>query len=446
MSSPVWRFACLVFVSLLAGCAGTYATKDGPPPRDFSVAGAPPDMTAGSGGNGGGGGSGGGGSGGSGGGGGGSGGSGGGSSDLAAPAQGGPDMTSTGPPDLMPACLAAIADDGGVAPGLHLAAPGPSHTLYAARFDGNSWSTVATSAGAQVADVAIALTGTPPRPLVVARMSDAQLHGTLYDPCYQTYPALAQIRSDGWTALRPSLLGNDSGADVVFRGGFDDKLYWSRFDGSAWQTIAIDGNLHTDQIPQALYRSGAVHALYNNVKDGQNLYDGTLQTAGGVATALGGSSGFGPVAVTVGSETYVVFTGMNEHVYWYKSSAPATIHDLCDGQSNCFILAEAAPALVLAGDGGLVAIFRGTDHHLYSSSLPSGSSTWSAALPVSGNGETTTLAVALAPGLGAALAEAVYVRAGDGYPRHARLAAGAWQVTTVAPVALTGAAALALSH
>src|SRR5260370_10603511 len=120
-----WRFACLVCSSTLAGCAGTYATKDGPPPRDFSVAGAVPDMASGVGGNGG------------------SGGSGdlampapSSGGDLAAPAQGsGPDMTPTGPPDLMPACLASLGHDGGVAPRPHPAAPGPSHTPSARRFD-----------------------------------------------------------------------------------------------------------------------------------------------------------------------------------------------------------------------------------------------------------------------------------------------------------------------
>jgi hypothetical protein len=78
--------------------------------------------------------------------------------------------------------------------------------------------------------------------------------------------------------------------------------------------------------------------------------------------------------------------------------------------------------------------------------VPSGASKWTAVLPVSGASEATSLAVAMSPGLGSAVAEAVYVRAGDGYPRHARLVAGAWQVTTVASVALTGAAALALSR
>jgi hypothetical protein len=275
---------------------------------------------------------------------------------------------------------------------------------------------------------------------------DAQLDGTLYDPCYQTYPALAQIRSDAWTALRPSLLGNDSGGDVIFRGAFDDKLYWSHFDGSAFSTIVTDGNLRSDQIPQALYLGGAIHAIYNNVAQSQDLYDGAINSSGGTATALGGDSNFGPAAVAVGSDAYVVFTGMDEHVYWYKASSPSSIHDLCDGQSSCYILAEAAPSLTLAGDGSLVVVFRGTDHHVYSSSLPSGTSTWSAVLPVSGDMETTSLAVALAPGVGSATVEALYVRAADGYPRHARLVVGAWQVTTVAPVALTGAAALALSY
>jgi hypothetical protein len=437
MSGPCFRFACVLCLTGVAACASTYAPVNEPPPRDFSVGGGDlgaggvggvgaGDMTSVSGGNGGGG----------------NGGSGGGGNggDMAAPIPP-PDLATAR--DLMPACAASIADDGGVAPGLHLAAPGPGGSLFAARFDGAAWTTIPTTSGVQVSDVAIAAAGNPARPLIVARTTAAQLHATILDPCYRQYPALTQIRSDAWTALRPAVIGSSSGADAVFRGAFDSKLYWSRFDGSDWSVIATDGNLTTNQIPAPLYESGAIHAVYAATSNA--ITDGTLQASGGTAAALGGTTTLTPAAVAVGGDAVIVFTGQNQHVFWLAASAPSTIHDLCDGQSNCYILAEAAPALAVNGDGTLVAIYRGTDHHLYSSSLPSGASAWTGVLPVSGSSESTTLAVALSGGVGGADAEAVYVRSGDGFPRHARFVSGAWQVATVAGVALTGAAALAVS-
>jgi hypothetical protein len=300
-----------------------------------------------------------------------------------------------------------------------------------------------------VDDVAIAMTGAPARPLILARMSDATLDATSYDTCYAQFPVLTRITPDAWTHLRPALVATANGADAVFRGAFDPKLYWSHFDGNSWGSIATDGNLNSDQIPIAIYEGNALHAVFNNVKDNGNIYDGTIQSAGGTATILGGNTNFAPVAVTVANETYVVFTGKDTWLYFYELSDPGTVKRICSDQGpSCFILSSMAPTVTAGSDGSVVAIWIGKDDaHVYSSSLAPGASVWSGAQPVSGNavGETTALAVAASPGIATAIVEAVYVHQGDGYPRHARLVGGAWHVSTIAPVALTGAVALAVS-
>jgi hypothetical protein len=439
--SAAFGLAAICVALLLAGCAGTYATNPLPPPRDFSGNAPPSDMaTVGGGG------------------------------DMGVPDVGDMsvatvgDMTATAivdmtaapvvdmaapvVRDLMPACAPSIADDGGVAPGLHLAAPGPSHTLFAARFDGKTWTQIPTTAGAQVADVAMAVGGTPARPVIVARMmTDSRLDAAIYDPCYQTWSALSPIRSDAWTALRPSLIGNGGGADVVFRGGFDQKLYWSHFDGTSWGAIATNANLLSDQIPIASYEGASLHAVYNNANDNQTIYDGTIQASGGVATKLGGTTNFAPAAVATGNDSYVVFTGQDTFIYWFKVSSPGNIQRVCPDPSSCSIFSPAAPSMSLGSDGSIVVIYLGNDGHVYSSALATGASSWTAAVSVSGNdpNETSTLPVAVAPGIGDATVEAVYVNS-KGVPRHARLVAGTWQVATVAAVALTGAAALAVSN
>jgi hypothetical protein len=196
-----------------------------------------------------------------------------------------------------------------------------------------------------------------------------------------------------------------------------------------------------------LYEGGSLHAIYNNPSDSQTIYDGTVQASNGIATKLGGTTNFAPTAVAARNDVYVVFTGQDTFIYWFKGSSPGDIHRLCADPGHCDIVSPAAPSVSSASDGSIVAVYLGNDGHVYSSSLLPGASSWTAAVSVSGNdpSETSTLPVAVAPGIGDATVEAVYVNS-KGAPRHARLITGTWQVSTVAAVALTGAAALAVSN
>jgi len=414
----------IAIFSTVTGCASTYPTTDLPPPRDFSV----DDLADGTG----------------------SGGNGdgadlaavggdlGGARDLGMPA----DLTVVSDlrmPDLATACVNDGDADGGVVPTLWMIAPSAGG-MFAARLRGGAWSTLATAAGA-VDEVALAAVAG--RPLAAARLHDATLVAATWDACRAEFSALASVGVAASTAARPALVGGGAG-DLVFRGAVngDQRYYWAHFDGAAWGAIATQGNFLSTLAPTAVRAGGAVHAIFAGT-DG-NLWDGVVQAAGGgTSTQLtGNTSGMAPAAaVAPGGAIHVVYTGTNQHLYWFVAGAPATVHDLCDGQAaGCFIVTDAAPALAFASDGNAVAVWHGTDGKLYASRLAG--TQWGAASAISGS-DTTTLAPAIAGGVAGSLADVVYVRS-DGTPRHAQLTSGGWQApVTVAAAALTGAPALA---
>jgi hypothetical protein len=414
--------AIAVFSTVVGGCASTYAPNDLPPPRDFSV----DDMAVG--------------------------GTGGNGADdmagvdLAAVA----DLASPAPHDLATADLSTVHDlaqgcvddgDGGVVPTLWMAAPTASG-LYAARLRGGVWSTVTTTAGGAVD--AVALAAVAGQPLVTAKLHDATLAAATFDGCHDHFAALAAIGAAASTAARPALVGSGTAGDVVFRGSVngDQRYYWAHFDGAAWGAIATEGNFLSTLPPTAVRAGGAVHALFAGTDT--NLYDGVVQASGGgTSTKLtGNTSSLAPAAaVAPGGAVHVLYTGTNQHIYWFVTSAPATVHDLCDGQpSGCFIVTDAAPAIAFGSDGNALALWHGTDNKLYASQL-SGTQ-WGAAAAISGS-DTVTIAPAVTGGVGGSIADVVYVRS-DGTPRHAQLTTGGWQTpVSVAAAAITGAPALA---
>jgi hypothetical protein len=415
MASLRAGFAIAVF-STVMGCASTYAPQELPPPRDFSVddfgdgtggngadLGVAPDLAA--------------------------------TADLAGVAA---DLATT-TRDLSPACI--DDGDGGVAPTLWLAAPTASG-VFTARWRGAAWTVLAGAGGGAVDDVAIAAAGG--KPIVAAKMHDATLAAATYDGC-RGFTAPAAIGAAASTAARPALVGDATAADVVFRGAVngDQRYYWAHFDGAAWGAIATQGNFLSTLPPTAVRAGGAVHAIFAGTDT--NLWDGVVQaTGGGSSTQLtGNTSAKAPAAaVAPGGAVHVLYTGTNQHLYWFVTSAPATVHDLCDGQAaGCFIVTDAAPLLGFGSDGNAVALWHGTDDKLYASRL-SGTQ-WGVPAAISGT-DTVTLAPAIAGGVaGGSIADVVYVRS-DGTPRHAQLAAGGWQApVTVAAAAITGAPALA---
>ena len=353
------------------------------------------------------------------------------------------DLAAAAPHDLAPACV--DDGDGGVAPTLWLAAPAAGG-LFTARLRGGAWTALPTVASAAVDDVAMAAVAG--KPMLAARLHDTTLQAAAWDSCRDTFASPAAIAAGAAAANRPAFVGSSGGGsagDLVFRGAVngDQREYWAHFDGAAWGAIATEGNFLATLPPAAVRAGGAVHAIF--VGTDANLYDGVVQASGGgAATQLTGNTSnlAATAAVAPGGAVHVLYTGTNEHIYWFVTSAPATVHDLCDGQpSGCFIVSDAAPLIGFGSDGNAVAVYHGTDGKLYASRL-SGTQ-WGAAAGISGS-DTTSLPAAIATGApGGDVADVVYVRS-DGTPRHAALTAGGWQApVTVAAATLTGAPALA---
>ena len=314
--------------------------------------------------------------------------------------------------------------------------------LFAARLRGGVWTALpAVSTAVAVDDVAVASVGG--RPLLAARLHDTTLVAAGWDVCRDRFAAPAAIAAAAATAARPALVGGATEGDLVFRGAVngDQRYYWAHFDGAAWGAIVTQGNFLSTLAPAAVRAGGAVHAIFTG-SDG-NLWDGVVQaTGGGSSTQLVGNTSAQPAAAALapGGAVHVVYSGTNGHLYWFVTSAPATVHDLCDGQpAGCFIVTDAAPVLGFGSDGGAVTVFHGTDGKLYASRLSG--TTWGAAAAISGT-DTTALAPAIASG-GGDVADVVYVRS-DGTPRHAASTAGGWQApVSVAATVVAGAPALA---
>ncbi|HEY2746407.1 MAG TPA: hypothetical protein VGL86_17365, partial [Polyangia bacterium] len=334
------------------GCAATYGPTNVTPPRDFSV--DDPDLGGdGTGGNGAG-------------------------ADMAVATAGGADLAVARDlavahdlaaadlamtRDLSPACV--DDGDGGVTPTTWMAAP-TSGGLFTARLRGGAWTALATIAGGAVDDVALAAIAD--KPMVAAKLHDTTLEVAAWDSCHDRFGALAAIAAGAATAARPAFVGGSAG-DLVFRGAVngDQRDYWAHFDGAAWGAIATEGHFLSTLAPAAVRAGGAVHAIFVGT-DG-NLYDGVVQaTGGGAATQLTGNTSALPAAAAVapGGAVHVVYTGTNQHIYWFVTSAPATVHDLCDGQpASCFIVTDAAPLIGFGSDGNAVAVYHGTDGKLY---------------------------------------------------------------------------------
>ena len=409
----------MAIFSTVAACAATYPVTDQPPPRDFSV----DDLgDTGSGGNGDG-------------------------ADLATGAADlgmAADLTAAvadlaRAADLAPGCVSDADADGGVVPTLWMVAPSAGG-LFAARLRGGAWSTLATTSSTIAVDD-VALAAVVGRPLAAVRLHDSTLAAATWDSCRGQFSPLGAIGVAASTAARPALVGGSAG-DVVFRGAVngDQRYYWAHFDGAAWGAIATEGNFLSTLPPTAVRTGGVLHAIFAGT-DG-NLWDGVVQASGGASTQLTGNTSAKPPAAAVAPSgaLHVVYTGTNQHLYWFVASAPATVHDLCDGQAaGCFIVTDAAPALAFGSDGNAVTVWHGTDGKLYASRLAG--TQWGAATAISG-ADTTALAPAIAGGVGGSLADVVYVRS-DGTPRHAQLTSGGWQPpVTIAATALAGAPAL----
>lgn len=370
-----------------------------------------------------------------------------------------PDLAT--PPDLAPLpCDLGSGGDGGAGPTLTLAAISAG-ALYVTRFTpASGWSPIGASGSSTLADVTIA-TGSG-QPLIAARQSDnALLTAQPALACTPMFQPLAAPFPSASTSARPALAGGAT-IDLVFKGGInsDQRLYHSTLSGSGFSAPVAQASFLTNLAPAAVREGGALHALFTGTNG--KLYDGTVSdgSGGGAAIAIYDNpqnlnppviaeSSHSPAAVVgLDGTVYVIFTGTDTNLYWTRASAGgsyAAPAQLCAGLTSCLMNSDQGPVATLDQSGAPLVAFHGTDGHLYTSTLTLGMSPiWTATKTATQANEQSDFLPALAPGIGAASAELVYVRKGDGYGRHVRLIAGSW--TDGATLSVPFASAPALSE
>jgi hypothetical protein len=346
-----------------------------------------------------------------------------------------PDLATS--PDLSPAgCADAGADEE-----LTLAVVGQGGALHTARFSpGGGWTPLTSAGGATLKEVAALYAGAPRRAVIVAQANDDKLVGAVADLCTGAVPAPAQVFANALTSRRPALAAGTQ-AEMVFKGSIsgDQRLYHSAWDGAAWSFASQQASFLTNLAPSAAPVGSVVRAIFTGT-DGK-VYEGVI--GGAAAQASSATSAHSPAAVSTGGTAYLVFTGQDTNLYWTRRSgsgwdAPLA---LCTGLSPCIIDSNHGPVLALDATGKPIAAWRGKNDRVYTSTLTG--TQWSAPVEA-GAGESIDHLPALAPGLDAAAAEIVYVRASDDVLRHARLTAGTWSAaTTVAGSPATATPALA---
>ena len=360
-------------------------------------------------------------------------------------------------PDLAPlVCDLGPSGDAGAGGRLYLAGVSTGGTLYAAAFQpSGGWSALGASGSSTLAGVSVIAAGSPAEPLIAARQSDNALLQASFEPCLQGFRPLAAPFAAASTSNRPALAAGASGADLIFKGGInnDQRLYHSHLGAGGWSAAVAQTSFLTALSPTAIEVAGALHALFAGTDN--KLYDGTVSdgASGGAATPVYDVNGttalsnLAPAAVVgLDGTAYVVFTGTDTNLYWTSEGAGGAYGkpaQLCAGIASCLMTSDQSPVVSLDATGAPIVAFHGTDGHIYTSTLTLGNSPiWTAAIPATQATETTDLQPAIAPGLGLAKAELVYVRHGDGVPRHARLIAGAWSDGGTLSTALAAAPAL----
>jgi len=359
------------------------------------------------------------------------------------------DLTPPAPDLLPPPC--PQADDGGVAASLMVAAIGPSKRLLAATFTpSRGWSSWLEDSSVIVAAVGAGLPGTRTRGLVAVRLSDNKLRTAALDTCQQTLESLAAPFTNALAKMGPAALADMTGVDVAFTGSLGtgtDKIYVTRWDGTSFSG-PVEHPYLTVQ-PLAVARAAStlrlVHTGVMNGSANGTMYDGPAGAT--VALTLPSATTPSPPAATVNGDgtTVVVFRGNDTNLYWSGRLSGANAYgnpaQLCAGQTSCLIDSNQPPRVTTGSDGKAIAVYLGKDSKLYASTLTG--SQWGPAVAASG-GEVVAYLPAIAPGVGGATAELVYVRDSDKLLRHARLVGGVWSVTgTLTGQALEGDPALA---
>ena len=309
-------------------------------------------------------------------------------------------------------------------------------------FDGKSWVTVDIAAPA-VDPSALTITSEGIgvgvfRYTKVNDPKDKQLQYVRFD---QGWSPPAQIGLNT-TRAAPSISADGKGAHLVFHGE-NFQFYYAGFDGVAWNPSSeVVGSFGPGPGSVATLAGAAVLVFHDGAQNNnlgsrlrappwqpQQLIDAT------------GSFADAPkvVALGAGAELLTVYVRDSDDQLRFATrkagvwSAAANLVGASAPQS---------PALAALPGGKAVVGFRGLDNRVYTATYDAANNTWTAVTAVAAN-PISARPPALAPGIGVAEVELVYLDTVTKAPRHVRRIAGVWTAPLV--VGMTGLDNVALA-
>jgi hypothetical protein len=327
----------------------------------------------------------------------------------------------------------ATGGAGGGANGYALVFAGGAEGLLGARYDGTSWSTQAlpgtTDRAPGVAIVHQALG------VAVFRAGGGALSYSLEGN--GTFSMPAPIAAAVTTQSAPAIVRRGAAAEVVFHGD-DFKHYYASYAG-AWLPTA-EPVKPANELQSFGPSAGAITAVGSELVlafagDNGGLFEQsrTLASWGTAAqhpnTALVVTPAL--VALVAGPELMVVYPRTSDKKLVFATRQLGVWTDPVVLEANSY--SADPPSLAALSNGDAVLAFRGLDNKGYATRFDAKSAAFETPKPIAAVPLTSPPAVA--PGVGTAAAEAVFVSGGAAY--HARLSNNAWSTPVViAPGAL----------
>jgi hypothetical protein len=319
---------------------------------------------------------------------------------------------------------------GGAPSGVVVMLAAGSATLLAGEFHpGVGWNTTTLADGSNDG-TAVALTG-PAAGLGVIRSVSAagELRFTSFTPGAWTAPA--PVAAGVTTRAAPALGASGATVDLTFHG--DNFKHYFGAHLAAWSPVAeaVGGTANQSYGPSpatiTALGSDAVVAFAGNNND---LFDQT-RTGGAWQPAhahnLGAQVTVSPAIVTLGANpdlliAYVRSTDAHI-VYTTRTGAVWTNPAPIDPSA----LSNDPVALAALPGGGAVLVYRGQNGKIYWSRYLTGAiPPWTPAAGIDATNYATPSTPSVAPGVGGADAEMVFIDAATGAARHARLTGSAW--------------------
>jgi hypothetical protein len=336
-----------------------------------------------------------------------------------------------------------------VAPTLLLVATGSQHVALASFAEASGWSLTKmvgeTSGHAPALAVAAGGVG-----VAVWRHSGSLPLGLLRFATWSGGWSMPAGLAGGVTArAAPAAVASGAAVHLLFHGD-DFKHYFAAYQG-AWSPTAepVTAPAKPQSFGPEPGRIAALAAasIASFPGDDGMLYEqaramGTWQPATAIAATSTKLTGAIVAMVGGAAELLAVYSRAGDKKIQWTARTSGSWSAPADVETNTF--SGDPPSLVALAGGTAVLAFRGLDGKAYFSRYdPSQMAPWTVPAPIATPSPSVLSPPALAPGIGVAEAELVYVEAA-GAVHHARLAGGSWSAP--APVGGSGLVAAAIAR